>query len=105
MSLSTPQDLLAEALRRCASEQIHLVGSIQGHGILLAIDAVGVVRMASNNLQAVVTRQRHEKTNHLMPMDSGLKNRSDFSDSRLTSGWVQDSFLTPLDSRSAPLGS
>lgn len=63
------------------------------------------IKNASNNLQAVVTRQRHEKTNHLMPMDSGLKNRSDFSDSRLTSGWVQDSFLTPLDSRSAPLGS
>lgn len=47
------QDLLAEALARCASEQIHLAGAIQNHGTLLAIDDAGILRMASDNLQAV----------------------------------------------------
>jgi polar amino acid transport system substrate-binding protein len=46
-------DLLAEALKRCESEQIHLVGAIQGYGVLLAIDGSDVVRMASDNLDSV----------------------------------------------------
>jgi len=63
------------------------------------------VKNASENLQAVVSRQRHDKTGQYAGLDGGLESTSDLSESRLASGWVQDSFLTPLDSRSAPLGS
>ena len=48
--------LLAEALERCAAEPIHLAGAIQGYGVLLACDAAGIVRMASDNLEAVFAR-------------------------------------------------
>lgn len=48
-----PEDLLALALQRCASEQIHLVGAIQEHGVFLAFDNAGIVRMASENLHTL----------------------------------------------------
>lgn len=41
--------LLAQALARCATEPIHLVGSIQPHGILIGIDDDQIVRLASHN--------------------------------------------------------
>ncbi|WP_215782311.1 response regulator [Paludibacterium sp. B53371] len=41
---------LALALAHCASEPIHLCGTIQPHGILLALDDQGLIRMASDNL-------------------------------------------------------
>ncbi len=46
--------LVAEALERCASEPIHLAGAVQPHGALLAYDADGRVRMASENLGAFI---------------------------------------------------
>ena len=49
----TNRELLAEALKRCESEQIHLVGAVQGYGMLLAIDADGIIRLASDNLNPV----------------------------------------------------
>jgi heme oxygenase len=45
--------LLTEALNRCATEPIHLAGAIQDHGILLAFDEAGILRMASGNLPTV----------------------------------------------------
>lgn len=45
--------LLEQALTRCASEPIHLAGAIQGHGVLLAFDRDGIVRMASDNLKTL----------------------------------------------------
>lgn len=63
------------------------------------------IKNVSDNLHAVVTRQRHSKNSQYARLDEGVQNGTDFTDSRLTSGWVQDSFLSPLDSRSAPLGS
>ena len=44
---------LEMALQRCASEQIHFAGAIQGHGVLLAVDEAGLLRMASDNLQTL----------------------------------------------------
>ena len=46
-------DLLEEALKRCASEQIHLSGAIQAYGVLLAFDQAGMLRMASDNLESM----------------------------------------------------
>lgn len=63
------------------------------------------IKNVSENLHAVVTRQRHSKNNQYERQHAGLENRHDVSDSHLASGWEQNSFLTPLDSRSAPLGS
>lgn len=45
--------LIEMALERCASEQIHFAGAIQGHGVLLAVDEAGLLRMASDNLQTL----------------------------------------------------
>ena len=52
--------MITEALERCASEQIHLAGAIQAHGVLLAIDEAGSVRMASDNLQTIFCRTAAE---------------------------------------------
>ncbi|MGV3678494.1 MAG: ATP-binding protein [Acidovorax sp.] len=38
-------------LENCDREPIHIPGSIQSHGVLLAVDASGVVRHASSNAQ------------------------------------------------------
>jgi light-regulated signal transduction histidine kinase (bacteriophytochrome)/CheY-like chemotaxis protein len=57
---SPADSLITEALERCASEQIHLTGAIQAHGVLLAIDDAGIVRMASDNLQSVFCRSAAE---------------------------------------------
>jgi len=58
-----------------------------------------------DNLQAAVTRQRHNKSSSFTRLESTLGDASDFAESRLGSGWEQNSFVTPLDSRSTPLGS
>ena len=63
------------------------------------------VKNVSENLHAVVTRQRHTKNSQHASIDGVSHGGAGYPDSRLNSGWVQDSFLTPLDSRSAPLGS
>jgi light-regulated signal transduction histidine kinase (bacteriophytochrome)/CheY-like chemotaxis protein/HPt (histidine-containing phosphotransfer) domain-containing protein len=52
--------LLEQALARCAAEPIHLAGAIQGHGVLLAFDSEGVVRMASDNLKTLFCRSAAE---------------------------------------------
>lgn len=63
------------------------------------------IKNVSQDLQAAVHRQRHAKSSQYARLEGELEKSSDFADSRLTSGWEQNSFLTPLDSRSAPLGS
>ncbi len=55
---------------------------------------------SADNLQAAVSRQRNSK---LSKLDADLSDSSDFGESRLTSGWEQNSFVTPLDSRKAEL--
>ena len=46
--------LLAEAIKRCESEPIQYIGSIQRHGVLLAVDAHSVVRAVSANLSEII---------------------------------------------------
>jgi hypothetical protein len=56
------------------------------------------------NLQAAVTRQRHSKSSGFAHLDATMNDSPQFQESRLASGWEQNSFVTPLDSRSAALG-
>lgn len=55
-----------------------------------------------HHLKAVVTRQRHSHQGTDSDRPSG--SASEPPESRLSSGWEQNSFVTPLDSRAAPLG-
>ncbi len=57
----------------------------------------------AGNLQAVVSRQRDNKSSNFARLDVALADSSGFPESRLASGWEQDSFVTPLDSRVADL--
>lgn len=63
------------------------------------------IKDISNSLHAAVTRQRQNKASQHARLDLDVNESRDFSDSHLQSGWEQNSFLTPLDSRAAPLGS
>jgi len=56
------------------------------------------------NLQAAVTRQRQSKSSSFAQLDSAVGDTPPFQESRLASDWEQNSFITPLDSRSADLG-
>lgn len=55
------------------------------------------------NLQAAVTRQRHGKSGRVDRPESVVGAPSEQPTSRITSGWEQNSFVMPLDSRSANL--
>ena len=63
------------------------------------------IKDMSESLHAAVTRQRQNKTSQHARLDVDPSGPQDFTDSHLQSGWEQNSFLTPLDSRAAPLGS
>ncbi len=53
--MQTPDsDALSEALKRCENEPIQFIGSVQCHGALLAIDALGIVQIVSDNLNEVL---------------------------------------------------
>jgi Protein of unknown function (DUF2726) len=53
------------------------------------------------NLQDAVTRQR--QGNAMDGIEVKTNNKPEYQESRLASGWEQNSFLTPLDSRQADL--
>lgn len=57
----------------------------------------------SQNLHAAVTRQRQSKSNQFSRLDIDLGDTSAYQESRMSSGWEQNSFVTPLDSRLADL--
>jgi light-regulated signal transduction histidine kinase (bacteriophytochrome) len=46
--------LFAEALRRCANEPIQFIGTIQRHGVLIAVDRAEVVRVVSQNIDDIL---------------------------------------------------
>jgi len=46
-------DALAEAIRRCDNEPIQFIGSVQSYGVLIGVDALGVIQVASANLAEV----------------------------------------------------
>lgn len=62
-------------------------------------------RDVRENLQAKVDRKRIDKNSTMAQLDAAMPNTSDYAESQqLTPGWEQNSFVTPLDSRSADLG-
>jgi hypothetical protein len=57
----------------------------------------------AGNLQAAVSRQRDSKSSNFARLDAEMDTPSGFPESRLASGWEQNSFISPLDSRAADL--
>ena len=55
------------------------------------------------HLQAAVSRQRVSKNMKFAQLDAELAAHPEYPESRLSSGWEQNSFVTPLDSRKADL--
>lgn len=55
------------------------------------------------HLQAAVSRQRESKNSNFARLDAEIANSTDFPESRLASGWEQNSFVSPLDSRNGNL--
>lgn len=55
----------------------------------------------SDNLHAIVDRQRQRK--EVAQLNASMSNNSEFAESRVSGGWDQNSFITPLDSRPAGL--
>lgn len=57
------------------------------------------------NLHAIVDRKRNSIGSAMAQLDAAMPNTSEYGESQqLASGWEQNSFVTPLDSRSANLG-
>jgi diguanylate cyclase (GGDEF)-like protein/PAS domain S-box-containing protein len=46
-------DALSEALKRCETEPIQYIGSVQSHGVLLALDARSTIQVVSDNFAEV----------------------------------------------------
>ena len=57
----------------------------------------------SQTLHAIVDRKRHSKSNAKAQLDASMPNTSEYAESHLAPGWEQNSFVTPLDSRSGEL--
>lgn len=57
----------------------------------------------SQHLHAIVGRKRSTKNQAVAQLDAALPNTSEYSESVMASGWEQNSFITPLDSRAAKL--
>lgn len=57
------------------------------------------LKNVSEILHATVGRQRSTKSQAAAQLDAALPNTSGYSESVLASGWEQNSFVTPLDSR------
>ncbi|OYT93551.1 MAG: hypothetical protein CFE43_02145 [Burkholderiales bacterium PBB3] len=55
------------------------------------------------HLQAAVSRQRGNKSAKFAQLDAELTSNPEVPESRLSSGWEQNSFVTPLDSRAGDL--
>jgi diguanylate cyclase (GGDEF)-like protein/PAS domain S-box-containing protein len=51
---SIDAEVLSEALKRCESEPIQYIGTVQKHGVLLAIDRQSIIQVASCNLLDVL---------------------------------------------------
>ena len=64
------------------------------------------IKDMSESLHAIVGRKRHSKSRTAASLDAAIPNTpaSAYAESQLATGWEQNSFVTPLDSRSAPLG-
>lgn len=56
------------------------------------------------SLQAAVQKLRRSKTHKALPVPAPQLNDAQFVNSRVGSGWDQNSFISPLDSRTMDLG-
>ncbi len=61
------------------------------------------VKDVAEHLQAVVSRQREGKSSNFARLEAELADNTVMDGSQLPEGWEQNSFVTPLDSRSAAL--
>ena len=61
------------------------------------------LKNSANNLQAAVSRKRSSMHSHISKLEAELGDNSGYGESPSTSGWEQNSFVTPLDSRKAEL--
>jgi hypothetical protein len=61
------------------------------------------VKDVAVHLQAVVNRQREGKSSNFTRLEAELADETIIDESQLPEGWEQNSFVTPLDSRSAAL--
>jgi hypothetical protein len=61
------------------------------------------IRDVRENLHAIVDRQRQNKSHAAVQLDASMSNTLGSDEGHSTPGWEQNSFVTPLDSRSAPL--
>jgi len=61
------------------------------------------IKNVAVNLQAVVSRQREGKSSNFARLEAEFANETVMDASQLPEGWEQNSFVTPLDSRSASL--
>jgi|25BtaG_2_1085352.scaffolds.fasta_scaffold00435_9 diguanylate cyclase (GGDEF)-like protein/PAS domain S-box-containing protein len=57
---SERDSILQQALENCEKEAIHQVGSVQPHGVLLALDGDFVIRYCSDNAEMVFSESRRE---------------------------------------------
>jgi hypothetical protein len=57
----------------------------------------------SQTLHAIVDRKRNNKSNARAQLDATMPNTSEYGENHLAPGWEQNSFVTPLDSRSGEL--
>jgi hypothetical protein len=62
------------------------------------------IKDMSESLHAIVDRKRHGKNRVAPQLEAAGSNTPEYSESNLTTGWEQNSFVTPLDSRMADLG-
>jgi hypothetical protein len=62
------------------------------------------IKDMSESLHAIVDRKRHGKNRVAPQLEAAGHNTPEYSESNLTTGWEQNSFVTPLDSRMADLG-
>ena len=60
-------------------------------------------KVVSETLHATVDRKRHGKNSAFSQLDATIQNNSEYSESQMATGWEQNSFVTPLDSRSGSL--
>jgi hypothetical protein len=61
------------------------------------------LRDVADSLKDSISRQRNVKSGHYTRPDSVLAHQKEFESSQLSTGWEQNSFVAPLDSRAAPL--
>ncbi len=57
----------------------------------------------SETLHATVGRKRHGKNSAFSQLDAAMPNNSEYAESQMVTGREQNSFVTPLDSRSGSL--